>query len=73
MLCTIASSNGRGGEKKFPVIRLSTVGPSTLFAACVAAVSIANGSVGPLGAKLSNDNAASVGGGESELLVEGEG
>lgn len=73
ILCTMALSNGKGGEKKFPVIKLSTPGPSTLFAASVAAVSSANGSVGPFGAKLSNDSADSVGGGESELLVEGEG
>lgn len=39
----------------------------------VTVLSGANGSTGPTGAKLSNERAASVGGGDSEELVEGEG
>lgn len=73
-LCTIWSSNGKGGWKKSADIIASRLDESALlFAATDAAASRANGSVGPIGAKLSNDNADSVGGGESELFVTGEG
>lgn len=44
-----------------------------LAATTVAAESVAKGSVGPTGAKLSNDSAFSVAGGDRELLVSGEG
>jgi len=37
-----------------------------------AAVSRANGSVGPIGAKLSNDRADSAGAGERDVVVEGD-
>lgn len=76
MLCTILSSNGSGGWKKsvimlFPMFAFN---PSTLSIVIDdTAVSGANGSIAPTGAKLSNDKAASVAGGERELLVDGEG
>jgi len=69
ILRKMPSSKGGEGWKKSPIGREDTLDASDN----IAPISGPNGSIPPTGAKLSNESAASVGGGDRELLVEGEG
>ena len=62
----MSSSKGSEGWKSSPSDKLDGSGDVTGILA-------EKGSMPPTGAKVSNDRAASVAGGERELLVEGEG
>jgi len=70
-LWTIASSKGNEGWKRPPFMAWLATEFWAMFMATVAALSVANGSMLPTGAKISNESAASVGGGLSEFVGEG--
>jgi hypothetical protein len=68
ILCIMSSSKGNEGWNSSP-IREGTLDGSDNAAPILGA----NGSMPPTGANWSNESAASVGSGDSELLVVGEG
>ena len=69
MLCIMSSSKGSEDWKNPPSCREDKLDVSD----DTTAISGPNGSIPPTGAKLSNESAASVGGGDREPFVEGEG